>query len=397
MTQAQGTLRENTAENRKLYIAFELADKKWKVRLGDGYQNPSECTLQADDTVSLMDKIARAIRRFKLPEGCEVVSCYEAGRDGFWLARFLEGRGIHNVIVDPASIEVDRRKRRAKTDGIDVKKLYDKLVRYWQGQKDVWRVVAVPKVEEEDARRPHREMERLQKEATQHTNRIRSLLKLHGITVGQIGGKRWGETLEALRCWDGSELPAKLKGELERETQRLTLTREQIRKLEGERSKAILEAQQAEQAGVAGNTAIDLVVRLGKLKGIGATSAWLFVMEVFGWRKFKNGKKVGGYSGMTGTPYDSGESQREQGISKAGNWRFRRMAVEIAWCWVRYQPNSALTRWFLENFANAGARRRRVGIVALARKLMVALWRYLEKGVMPEGAELKGEAVKATA
>lgn len=336
--------------------------------------------------MSLTDKISRARRKFKLSEGCEVVSCYEAGRDGFWLHRCLEGQGVRNLVVDPASIEVNRRKRRAKTDGIDLKTLFDKLLRYDQGQKDVWRVVVVPKVEEEDARRPHRELERLQKEATQHKNRIRSLLKLHGVTVGTIGGVKWGKTLEALRCWDGSELPEKLKAELDRETQRLEVAREQIRKLEGDRNQAMA---QAEQAGAEGDEPIHQVVKLAKLKGIGSKSAWLFVMEVFGWRKFKNGKKVGGYSGMTGTPYDSGESQREQGISKAGNRRMRKMAVEIGWAWLRFQPNSELSRWFHEKYANGGKRMRRIGIVAVARKLLVVLWRYLEKGVMPKGAELK--------
>lgn len=386
MNHARATVAESSPENRKLYIAFELADKKWKVKFGDGYQNPSDYTIPAGDIASLTDKIERARRKFKVSEGCEVTSCYEAGRDGFWLHRHLEEQGVRNLVVDPASIEVNRRKRRAKTDGIDLKMLFEKLVRYDQGQKDVWRVAVVPSLEEEDARRPHRELERVQKEATQHKNRIRSLLKLHGITVGRIGGVNWGKTLEDLRCWDGSELPEKLKAELDRETQRLEVAREQIRKLEGERNQAIAQAQ---EAGAEGNEPIDQVVKLAKLKGIGPVSSWLFVMEVFGWRTFKNGKKVGGYSGMTGTPYDSGESQREQGISKAGNRRMRRMAVEIAWSWVRFQPNSELSRWFNERYASGGGRMRRIGIVALARKLLVALWRYLEKGVIPKGAEFK--------
>jgi transposase len=164
------------------------------------------------------------------------------------------------------------------------------------------------------------------------------------------------------------------------------VAREQIRKLEGERTKAMA---QAEEMGAEGNEPVHQVVKLAKLKGIGPVSSWMFVMEVFGWRKFKNSKKVGGYSGMTGTPYDSGESQREQGISKAGNRRMRKMAVEIGWSWLRFQPNSELSRWFHERYANGGKRMRRIGIVALARKLLVVLWRYLEKGVIPKGAEFK--------
>jgi len=390
MNHARGTVAESSAEDRKLYIAFELAEKKWKVRLGDGYQNPSEYTIPAGDTLSLTDKMDRVRRRLKLAQGCEVVSCYEAGRDGFWLHRWLEREGIHNVVVDPASIEVDRRQRRAKTDGIDVKKLFERVVRYDRGQKEVWRVVVVPSAAEEDARRVHRELERLQKEATQHTNRIRSLLKLQGITVGAIGGKKWEQTLEGLRIWDGSELPEKLQAELERETKRLEVVREQIRTVEGERRKAIAQAE--EEGEARRGDPIDQVVKLMQLKGIGEKSAWLFVMEVFGWREFRNGKKVGGYSGLTGTPYASGESHRDQGISKAGNRRLRRMAIEIAWAWVRFQPQSALSQWFLRRYADGGARRRRIGIVAVARQLLVALWKYLEEGEIPEGAELKAGA-----
>lgn len=390
MNHVRGAATESSAENRKLYIAFELAEKKWKVRLGDGCQNPSEYTIPAGDTLSLADKIGRVRHRVKLAEECEVASCYEAGRDGFWLHRWLEREGIANVVVDPASIEVDRRQRRAKTDGIDVKKLYERLVRHDQGQKGVWRVVVVPSAEEEDARRPHRELERLQKEATQHKNRIRSLLKLQGITVGAIGGKKWEETRKGLRIWDGSEVPEKVRAEIERETKRLEVVREQIRTVEGERRKAI---GQAEAEGEARKgEAIYQVVQLMQLKGIGEKSAWLFVMEVFGWREFRSGKKVGGYAGLTGTPYASGESQRDQGISKAGNARLRWMAIEIAWKWVQLQPQSALSQWFLSRYAEGGARRRRVGIVAVARQLLVALWKYLEEGVIPEGAELKAAA-----
>lgn len=392
MSQTRGTPSERSAEERKLYIAMELSDQKWKVRLGDGYQNPSEYTIGAGDIGSFADKVHRAKRKLKLEGGCEALCCYEAGRDGFWLHRCLEAHGVGNLIVDPASIEVDRRKRRAKTDGIDVKKLFDRLVRYDQGQKDVWRVVAVPSVEQEDARRLHRELERLQKEATQHKNRIRCLLKLHGVSVGRIGGRGWDEVLASVASWDGSELPGQLMAEVVRETQRLEVVKEQIRTIERERSTALAEAAaQGEQS----DTALRQVVQLSQLKGIGEVSAWLFVMEVFGWRTFQNAKKVGSYTGMTGTPYDSGQSQREQGISKAGNRRVRRMAVEIAWSWLRFQPNSALSRWYVERFASGGARMRRVGIVALARKLLVALWRYLEKGILPNGAELKAAAAQA--
>lgn len=376
---------------RKLYIAMELSDTKWLVRMGDGYQNPSNYTVASGDIKTLQENMRRAMVRLKLPEDCQKLCCYEAGRDGFWIHRALEGIDIATLIVDSASIEVDRRKRRAKTDGMDVDKLYVRLVRYDRGQTDIWRIVEVPTVEAEDARRPHRELERLQKEATQHKNRIRSLLKLHGISVGRIGGRGWEAALAAVRCHDGSELPPHLKAELDRETQRLALVNAHIHTLEVERGQAL--AQAAATEPIDPKDPLQQILTLMELKGIGERSAWLFVMEIFGWRTFASGKQVGNYAGMTGTPYDSGASQREQGINKAGNHRVRRMVMEIAWGWVRYQPNSELTQWYLRRFAGGGARLRKVGIVALGRKLLVALWRYLDQGVAPHGAEFKGKQV----
>jgi len=285
-----------------------------------------------------------------------------------------------NRVVDSSSIEVNRRARRAKTDQLDAMKLVVLLVRYESGEKKVWSVVRVPNVSEEDGRQLGRELESLKKERTSHCNRIRGLLASQGVDVGagRVGIRRG---LEAVRLWDGSALPADLRARLERERERLELLEAQIQTLEKQRRERV-----AEPVG----RALEQVRQLLQLRAIGMNSAWLFVMEFFGWRQFRNRRQVGGLSGLSPTPYSSGDKlQHEQGIDKAGNVRVRTMAIEIAWGWLRWQPQSELSRWYRERFGKGNSRSRRVGIVALARKLLVALWRYLETGLIPAGAELK--------
>jgi transposase len=303
----------------------------------------------------------------------KVMSCYEAGRDGFWLHRWLLEQGIHNVVVDSSSIEVNRRARRAKSDALDVAKLHEMLVRYVAGEKRVWRVVRVPSVQQEDERRVHRELERLKSERNAHVNRIRSLAVLHNVRLQAVGGRGWAQQLEQLK----GQLPAALWAEIERESVREKLVWEQMQALERSR-KAQLKAM--EQGPL---------TALLKLRAIGLTSAWLLTRELFGWRRFSNRRQLAGCVGLNPSPYDSGQSQREQGISKAGNRRVRALLVEIAWYWLRYQPHSALSEWFNRRFGGGGKRMRRIGIVALARRLLIALWRYVEHGVIPPGAELK--------
>ncbi len=252
------------------------------------------------------------------------------------------------------------------------------LVRYWGGERGLWSVVRVPSVEEEDARRGHREMERLKKERTIHRNRLRSLLVTQGIRLEP--GRDFPKRLERLSLWNSRPLPPELKGELEREYSRLKLVEEQLRLLEKTR------AQRLEQGRA---QSLRRVAQLMLLRAMGPSSAWVLVQEFFGWRRFRNRRELASLAGLTGTPYDSGASRRNQGISKAGNRRVRTMMIELAWLWLRYQPDSALSRWFRERFAGGGSRMRRVGIVALARRLLIALWRYLEEGLVPEGAELK--------
>jgi transposase len=328
--------------------------------------------------VPLEREIGEAKERFGLPAGTPVVSCYEAGRDGFWLHRWLLSIGVQSEVVDSSSIQVDRRKRRAKTDRLDLEKLLKMLVRYQQGEQDVWHVVRAPSVEEEHARQLHRELETLRHEHTAHSNRIKGLLCGCGETV-QVD-KSFPRRLKQLRLWDDSALPGDLHRRLLREFERMQVVNRQIRELEQERARRIRRDQK--------DPAVAQVRRLMGLNGIGVNSSWLYVREVFGWRRIRNGRQLGAIVGLTGSPYRSGNMDHEQGISKAGNRRMRAMAIEIAWGWLRFQPASELSRWYERRFAHGGKRLRRIGIVALARKLLVALWKYLETGVPPGNAEL---------
>jgi transposase len=357
----------------RMYVAFELGDKSWKLSLGDGVRAPSRCTVVAGDTAAVLTAIAKAKARCHLGTGAPVRSCYEAGRDGFWLHRWLSGQGVANLVVDPASIEVNRRARRAKTDRLDSDKLLSMLMRYHAGERRVWAVARIPTPEQEDERRVHRELGRLRQERTAHSNRIRSLLVVHNLRVEHIGGRAWAHWWAQQA---GQLLPG-LRAEIEREFERLSLVAGQIR---------TLEALQARQVRSGAQPAIAVLARLA---GIGTGSAWTLVKELFGWRQFHNRREVAGCLGLAPTPYASGTSEVEQGISKAGNKRARWLMVELAWSWLRFQPDSQLSQWFKDRFAGGGKRVRRIGIVALARRLSIALWRYLEHGEIPLGATLK--------
>jgi transposase len=362
-----------------LFMAFELSEKTWKLgfTLGHG-QPPRERTIAARDTQRLLHEVAHAKARFGLGATASVVSCYEAGREGFWLHRFLQAQGITNHVVDSSSIEVNRRKRRAKSDALDVRKLLTMLMRYHYGERHVWRVVNVPSVEAEDQRHLHRDLETLKQERARTSNRIKGLLSSQGIRLASV--HKWPEQLDALRLWDGSPVPRGLRGRLLRVYAHYEFLGQQIAELEADRRALLRHSHEA---------AIERVRQLMQLKGIGINGAWLFVMEFFGWRALKTRREVGGLAGLTPTPYQSGASAREQGITKAGNRHVRWMATELAWSWVRYQPESALSCWFRERFGGGGKRLRRIGIVAVARKLLIALWRFVETGELPEGAALK--------
>lgn len=363
-----------------LYLSFELGRTEWKLAFTVGRgEKPRLRTLAAGDLRGVEQEIERARQRWGVPEGVRVVSCYEAGRDGFWLHRFLLSRGVENVVVDSSSIEVNRRSRRAKTDRLDAQKLLMMLIRHDLGEEGrVFSVVRVPSVEQEADRQLHRDWDVLKKERTLHRNRIQSFLACHGIQVKL--GADFGDRLESLVLWDGSALPSEVRERLKREWKRLELVESQI---------AELTQQKKEAVAAASSPSLQKIQELAKLKGIGLTSAWVFVCEFFGWRQFRNRREVGALAGLAPMPYQSGSSDHEQGISKAGNARLRTMAIEIAWSWLRWQPESQLSLWFRERYGPGSRRSRRVGIVALARKLLVALWRFLEFGVVPEGAILK--------
>jgi transposase len=370
----QGTTTEAT-----LFMSFELSEKTWKLGFTTGPgQKPRERNVTARHQERVLDEIAQAKRRFSLPETAPVVSCYEAGREGFWLHRFLLAHGITNHVVDSSAIEVSRRQRRAKSDGLDVRKLLSMLIRYHEGERQVWQGVNVPSVEAEDQRHLHRDLETLKQERGSTTSRIKGLLSSQGLRVTSV--TNLPEQLDALRLWDGSPIPPGLRQRVLRVYAHHQFLSEQIAEVEAERRAQLQDSSDA---------SIDKVCQLMLLKGIGINGAWLLVMEFFGWREFKNRREVGGLAGFTPTPYQSGESAREQGITKSGNRHVRWMTTELAWSWLRFQPESALSVWFRERFGSGGKRLRRIGIVAVARKLLIALWRFLETGVLPEGAVLK--------
>ncbi len=362
-----------------LYLALELGWGEWKLGFTTGLgQKPRLRTMAAGDLARLSEEIRRAKERFKLPAKSRVVSCYEAGRDGFWLHRFLVAQGVESQVVDSSSIEVNRRARRAKTDRLDVTKLVMMLVRYAEGERKVWSVVRVPSVEEEDRRQLHRELSMLKRERTRQSNRIKGLLASVGVRGVVL--RDLAEQLDQMRLWDGSPLAPGLRLRLQGEVERLEFIAGQIKELEEERAELLRHSTAPE---------IEKVRQLVRLKGIGINSAWVDVMEFFAWRQFRNRRQVGALAGLTPTPYTSGAGSREQGISKAGNRHVRAMAIEIAWGWLRFQPRSKLTLWYRERFGHGNSRLRRIGIVAVARRLLVDLWRYVDFGVIPEGAELK--------
>lgn len=385
MTQAALRKKSSSSES-VLYMAFELSHSTWKLAFGTGPINPRVVSVPARDLRQLDKEIIKAKKRFGLPADAEVFSCFEAGRDGFWLHRHLDGVSIHNFVVDSASIEVSRRKRRKKTDLLDARKLLTMLIRYLGGEERAWSVVRVPSVEDEDERRVHRELQRLQTEKTAHSNRIISLLVTQGVTLTVKAN--FPKQLESVRLFDGSELGANLKEELLRQYERWQLADKHIREIRKERLRRRREAWDEDFKG---EPKLEMVTALMLLCGVGEESAWQLAYEFF-WRRFENRRQVGSAAGLTGTPYDSGDSVKEQGISKAGNKRIRWIMVELSWFWIRYQPQSDITIWFQERFGPGGKRSRRIGIVAFARKLLIALWRYLEFGEVPQGARFKKAA-----
>jgi transposase len=361
-----------------LFVALELSRATWRVALHSPIANKvSQHRLDGGDADGLLALITRKRSQAeeKLGQPVRVVCCFEAGYDGFWLHRWLCARGIENRVLDAASLLVNRRARRAKTDRLDAAGLLRTLMALERGETQVCRVVHVPTPAQEDARRRSRERARLIVERGQHTSRIKGLLMTQGIRDFEPTRRDWQARFEALRTPDGLPLGSCLRAELLRECRRLWLVMEMIAALEAEQ-KAVADEEDGPAA------------RLAQLRGIGLAFATVLGNEVF-FRAFRNRREVGGYLGLAPSPWQSGSVRRDQGIAKSGNPRARRTAIELAWLWLRHQPGSALARWFHARVGSSKGRMRRILLVAMARKLIVALWRYVTVGLVPEGAVLK--------
>jgi transposase len=364
-----------------IFVAIELSQKSWLVTLHSPDRDRiSRHKLDGGDHAGLLVLIGRERDRASRTAGGvpAVASCYEAGYDGFWLHRLLLAAGITNYVFDPSSIAVDQRARRVKTDRIDGERMLRTLMAYLRGEPRVVRIVRVPSVEQEDARRASRERGRLTKEQTAHTTRIKALLRLLGMAVGNPRRRDWLTWLVKQRDWQGRAVPPQIMAEIKREHARLMLVREQLDALAQAPTDPTPAAAQMAQRS-------ELLLRL---KSLGPAFATTLTSEVF-YKDFRNRREVASYFGLTPSPWQSGGINRDQGISKAGNPRARCAAIEMAWLWLRHQPDSNLTQEYRRRTLNASKRIKRVAIVALARKLIVALWRYLTTGLVPEGAMLK--------
>jgi len=370
---------QSTEGSVALYMALELGAKRWKMAFGVGVGSATrQRDVDAGDREAFRKEIAAAKQRFGLDDAAPVRSCYEAGRDGFWIHRLLAAEAIANVVVDSSSIEVSRRQRRAKTDRLDADKLLHMLIRYWSGERRVWKVVHVPTREAEDARHAERAITAWVAERTRLRSRLHSLLAVHGVRDSLTGA--FGDRLPHLPDWEGVPLPAGVVA-------RLMGTWRQLVAVEAD----LKTARRAQRAAVraAATPAAARAARLSQLVGIRPGTALMLAKEVFV-RDLRNRRQVGALSGFVAVPYQSGDLARDQGISRAGLKPVRRIMVELAWVWIQWQPDSELAQWYARRFAHGGPRARRIGIVAVARKLLIALWRHSEQGVVPTGAVLRG-------
>jgi transposase len=360
-----------------LYVALELSKKEWQLGITSELgRAPWVRTVASGDFAAMDLVLARARRHFGLRPTAPVVSCYEAGRDGFWIHRAVTARGWHNRVVDSASIEVNRRARRTKTDRIDACKLVTMLVRAGAGERAVWREVRVPSEAAEAARQVSRERSALVEERTRLTNQMGSWLASWGCHVSARARARAGWWTSA-RDWQGAALPVAVQARFARAHARLLVVAEQIGALDAEQRQAVAAAPAESALG-----------RLVRVKGVATTSASTLLDEGLIWRDFQNRRELGGLLGFAPAHHASGETQQDRGISRAGNTWLQGVSLQLAWNWVRWQPSSALTQWYRARFG-AGRRARRIGIIAVARKLLIAFWQYARTGIPPTGAVLK--------
>ena len=372
-----------------VHVAIELSVSSWVVaaRL-PGTDKSRLHHLEGGDTAALLRTIAglRMQASSKLGTAAEVACCFEAGRDGFWLHRLLTAHGIAAYVLEPTSILVNRRARRAKTDRLDAEGMLRVLATWLAGDREVCSMVRVPTPAEEDAKRPHREREQLVADKQRIENRIEALLFTQGIRR-RPSLRSWDRDVALLRTGDGRELLPLLRTELDRLRRRLVLVLELIRELEAARTDALEKAEAAD-------TVVGKITALRRIRGIGDNFAAVLTREVF-YRSFGNRRQLASYVGITPMPYQSGGMDRDRSISRAGNPRARTTMIQLAWLWLRYQPDSALAKWFRERVGTLQGRTRRIAIVAMARKLLIALWRYVETGVVPDGIALRTESAAA--
>jgi transposase len=372
----------STPSDAVLAVALELASASWKIALHDGNRENAAIKIVSaeapgDRLRQVLAEIAKIKSKWVLPDDIRIVVLYEAGQDGFWIARALAGMGIEALVCDPASLLVTRQARRAKTDRLDAIRLVDSLRAWLGGARDRMRVIRTPSPEAEDDRQLARDRGELQKEGMQHRDRIRKLLRTVGCWESIDAGFASRLETGAVRCHDGSELPSQLAARLLRECERLAKVELQLQVLEKTLIKQLPDQTQ------------ERVAKLKRLRGVGEVGAMRLVLELF-WRRFKDRREVGACVGLVPQPFDSGDSHSDQGISKQGNRRIRSLLIEMAWFWVRYQPASAVSRWYATRIGDGKSKRgKRIAIVAVARRLVIALWRYLEHDVMPDGADLK--------
>lgn len=361
-----------------LLMALELGSTKWTLGFTTRTAQATRIRrINAGDMPALEKEMLLARTRLGLPLDAPVVSCYEAGRDGFWIHRWLEARAIYNVVVDSASIEVNRRARRAKTDRLDVAKLVAMLKRAHLGER-VWSIVRVPSPEAEADRQLTREIATVREDRKRARFRIQSLLATQGIRL-QIG-RAFLRHLSVALTGDGRPLAAAFHQRLTREWEHWNAINERLHRLMTTRDEAI---------ATSADHVTTVARQLCQLRGIAETGAAVLSAELFATRTFTNGRQIGALLGLVPVPYRSDQRVSDQGISKAGRTELRRVAVQLAWCWLRWQPTSALAQWYRQRFEGAGGRSKRVGIVAVARKLMIALWRYVAHDTLPDGALVK--------
>ena len=378
---------EDTGSAATLLMAFELGESSWLLGFSTGMgSHVWRRKVASRDRLEVLRAIELARDHFGLSEDVRVVSCYEAGRDGFWLHRFLEAQGVENRVIDSASIEVNRRRRRAKTDRLDVIGLVDLLARHVAGShKPPFSVVTVPSVDDEDLRHLGRELKLLKKDRTRISNRIKGLLANQGLVLESR--QAMAKQIAALRTWDGEPLPRFLRDRLLRYAADYEQLTDRIDAVDRERKALLRDASCG--------ASLQKVKQLARLKGVGLETAWCYGTEFFGWRRFRNRKQVGSLSGLTPTPHASGDEERERGIGKDGSRWVRGVAIEGAWMWLRFQPESELSLWYQARFGGGSKRMRKIGIVALARKLLIALWRYVEFDELPRGAVLGQRSIFA--